>query len=294
MSPDEEERQARTALHGRSDAPADVPSVPNGQQAHTALHDRSNAPAGVPSVPNGRQQAHMALHGRSDAPAGVPGVPDGRQAHTALHDRSDAPAGVPSVPDGRQAHTALHDRSDAPAGVPSVPDERQAHAPPTDVLNEHHRRNPAPRLPTEATLHAAAQQQLGNGNGDSHGDDDDDDDDDDDEPSQTKRKRKTIPDPKTLRYYTGSWRTALITAKKRFHGYIVLHSSFPSRENQDDFSEASYILTQVIEEMKEEDTIFSNGKFLNYYWRLLMTLSSDFSQDRDMNIVVSSESWVAP
>ena len=179
-----------------------------------------------------------------------------RQARTALHGRSDAPAGVP---DGQQqAHTALRGRSNAPADAPAdVPDERQAqaHLTPTDVLDEHHRRNPAPRLPNEATLHAAAQKQLGS---DSHGDDEEDNDD-----GQTKRVRKTIPDPKTLRYYTGNWRTALITAKTRFQGYIALQSSFPSRENQDDFSEASHILTQVIEEMKEEDTIFSNGKFLN-------------------------------
>jgi len=97
--------------------------------------------------------------------------------------------------------------------------------------------------------------------------------------------RKTNPDPQTLGYYTGNWRTALITAKKHFQGHIALTNSFPSRENLGDIA---HILSQVKEEMKDNGMIFSNGMvFLDRIsFKLLTTIASDYSQDRDMNIVV--------
>lgn len=248
MSPDEDERQARTALHGGSNTP-DVPG----------------APADV--------------CGKRQAPVDVPNEQRARAMPADVSDERQAPTGVPNEQQARAT----------PVDVPS---EQQVRAAPADILNEHHRRNHAPRLPNEAALHAAAEKQLDHvhATDDDNSDEDDDEDDEDDEPcssGRAKRKYKTSPDAKTLRYYTGSWKTALITVKKRFQGYIVLNNSFPSRENLD---EASHILAQVIEEMKEDGTIFSNGKFLNHCWCLLTITTPEFSQDRNMNIVVSSES----
>ena len=138
-----------------------------------------------------------------------------------------------------------------------------------DVLVEHQRRNRVVCLPTEERLRAVAQQQLYGGNNldvDGHSPEpntpeDDSEDEDEESGSSGRARRHTKSDgsalPTTLRFYHDNWKVAIEEAKRRFRGYILLQNAFPTRDEH--LHEAAHILTEVIEEMKNEEAIFDEG-----------------------------------
>ena len=134
------------------------------------------------------------------------------------------------------------------------------------MLVEHQRRNRVVCLPTEERLRAAAQWQLHGGNNsdiDGHGPEPStpEDGSEDEEPGSGRARHHTKSDgsalPTTLRFYCDNWKVAIEVGKRRFRGYVLLQNAFPSRDEH--LHEATHILTEVIEEMKNEEAIFDEG-----------------------------------
>lgn len=71
------------------------------------------------------------------------------------------------------------------------------------------------------------------------------------------------PKPDTLQFYSGTWFEAIKTAKKRFRGYIFLKNGFPQRST--DLHEATAILSEVVEEYKDDGVLFNPGRCLRYF-----------------------------
>ena len=155
--------------------------------------------------------------------------------------------------DERQALAVIRQRSRTQSPQPSA----------TDVLVEHQRRNRVVGLPTEERLRAAAQQQLYGGNNldvDGHTPEPEDGS-EDEEPASGRAQRHSKSNgsaiPTTLRFYRDNWKVAMEEAKRRFRGYVLLQNAFPTRDEH--LHEAAHILTEVIEEMKNEEKIFDEG-----------------------------------
>ena len=143
-------------------------------------------------------------------------------------------------------------------------------------MGAYRKRNKAVRPPSEEKLRDAARHQLrkaaldreddklqGEGEGGSDGDIEDDDEDDDEDENGRKRraprnsKQNGKISAKTLRYYTGTWKAALNTAKKRFRGYVVFTDPFPSTE--DDMDEAMALISEVKAEFEADGRKFDPG-----------------------------------
>jgi hypothetical protein len=152
------------------------------------------------------------------------------------------------------------------------------------VVNDHRVRNRANKPPSGQRLLDAVKQQHGVSNGEgsigerNEGDDEEEDDDDDDETtSQTRAVRHSKSDgtakPTTARYYPGSWGMAINEAKTHFRRFTMLHNLFPLRDSH--LADAAMILSKVITDMKSEDTMFDQSKFL-YLLSVILTFSPLF------------------
>lgn len=161
----------------------------------------------------------------------------------------------------------------------------------TDVLQQHRVQNRANNAPKERQLLDAAKQHLQVTSAGSDNEDEDrdninnnDDDDDDNEPSKTKFDRN----PKVLKYYSSSgvWVTAISKAKEVFRRFTMLYNLFPLRDSH--LQDAARILSKAIADMKDEDPtlIFDRSKFFYFNLFIISSLSTEFLQTRDMNIVV--------
>lgn len=152
----------------------------------------------------------------------------------------------------------------------------------TDVLQEHRTRNRANKPPKDQPLLDAARKQLAGPDSDKEDDEDDNGDDDDDD------KTNSNGNPKTLKYYSSSgvWVTAITKAKEVFRRFTMLSNLFPLRDSR--LQDAAGILSKVIADLKEEDTtlVFDRRKFFYYHLFTILSLSTEYHQNRDMNIVV--------
>jgi len=160
----------------------------------------------------------------------------------------------------------------------------------TDLLQQHRARNRANKPPNEQRLLDAARQQLNGTCADSDKEEDDDNNDDDDNESPSPQTNLDgNRDPKALKYYSSSgvWVTAITKAKGVFRRFTMLYNLFPLRDSH--LQDAATILSKVIEDLKEEDTtlVFDRRKFFYYNLFIILNLSIEYSQNCDMNIVVS-------
>lgn len=107
--------------------------------------------------------------------------------------------------------------------------------------------------------------------------DSDEDQDDETRPRAPRHSRSDgVPSPKTLAFYTGTWKDALIEGKHRFRLYTLLYNAFPLKENGD-LKEATRILAAVIAEFKANRRVFDPGQliFLMGLFFLLMLTAQD-------------------
>jgi len=76
-------------------------------------------------------------------------------------------------------------------------------------------------------------------------------------------------DPQTLQYYSGTWKSALHTTKKRFREHVVSTDPFPSRQSDEDMHVATALLAEVKAEFEAQHRRFDPGTivppFVNYY-----------------------------
>jgi hypothetical protein len=157
----------------------------------------------------------------------------------------------------------------------------------TDVLQEHRARNRVNKPPKDQVLLDAVERQVaGTVSDEEHDDGRDNGDDEDGHP-----KTNSNADPKALKFYSssGTWVTAITKAKEVFRRFTILFNLFPLRDPH--LQDAAGILSKVIADLKEEDLtlIFDQRKFVCYHLFIILPLSTEYVQNRDMNIIVSLE-----
>ena len=159
-----------------------------------------------------------------------------------------------------------------------------------DVLADHRTRNNANQPPTNDNLIAAAHRQINQGVvSDEDADDENGEDLDSDQPghcAQWHSKSTGEVKSTSLEYYPTTWREALLTAKLKYQRHMVLHNAFPSRE--EDIQQVTQIISQVVEDMRSENTIFDPGKVnqISTLELLLIHNITVIQQTRDMDVLV--------
>ena len=189
---------------------------------------------------------------------------------------------------------------------------------PTDVVEAHRARNRPVHPPALANLAKAAARQLNQtafgdqdedeneneGNKDNDDEDsdendaidgrarphskrsrdaDDDEDSDEDVPINqrarrySKRSSDAAPKPTTMKYYPPGWKAMLNMAKNKMRRHIALINAFPRREM--DLKVASLIISNAIEEYKEEGSILESGSVLLNFHSLIIDCFLGYSLD---------------
>jgi hypothetical protein len=151
----------------------------------------------------------------------------------------------------------------------------------TDVLDHHRARNRPNKPPSQERLLDAARRQLGisddEGGGEDKADDGEEDkagdgeeeeaEEDEDDGGRKRAVRHSKSDgtvkATTAKYYTGSWKAAILRAKSAFRRYTVLQYLFPLRDSH--LEEAALILSQTVTTM-EGKVAFDPSEFsLRFY-----------------------------
>lgn len=169
-------------------------------------------------------------------------------------------------------------------------------------MDNHRRRNRPTQPPDEDVLQAAAKAQLRDalpsdtessneedGDDEEDGDNEDNEDEDEDGPrprAARNSKYNGIAKPTILRYYKGTWKAAIHTAKISFHKFVLFQNAFPTMEEH--LVEAHDALLEVISDFKNKGRVFSQGKHLTYCTAAATDLfhSIDVIHSRNMDVVV--------
>lgn len=102
----------------------------------------------------------------------------------------------------------------------------------------------------------------------------------------SKKSRDAAPKPTTMKYYPPGWKAMLNIAKNKMRRHIALINAFPRRET--DLKVASLIVSNTIEEYKEEGNILEPGSVSLNFYLLIIDHLLGYSPDRDMSILVGS------
>src|ERR1700678_640099 len=172
---------------------------------------------------------------------------------------------------------------------------------PVDVVEAHRARNRPVRPPALDNLANATTRQLNQTafkDPDEDEDENDNDKDNDNEDSDkndpinqrarrySKRSRDADPKPTTMKYYPSGWKAMLNIAKNKMRRHVALINAFPRRET--DLKVASIIISNTIEEYKEEGNTLEPGLVSLNFHLLIIECFLGYSLDRDMSILVGS------
>lgn len=106
---------------------------------------------------------------------------------------------------------------------------------------------------------------------------DDELEDEDVQQRRTRNSKKNGKDnPQTLQYYSGTWKSALHTAKKRFREYVVSTDPFPSRQSDEDVQVATMLLAEVKAEFEANNRMFDPGTTIPLFVNLIASLTFPF------------------